>query len=636
MCGLVAIMARGGTWPREALERSTDALRHRGPDGRGTWSCPGGRIGLGHTRLSVIGLGNGAQPIASEDGRLHLAANGEFYGFEALRRDLEKREHVFSTDTDSEIAIHLYEEQGRTCIDYLRGEFAFVLWDENLRTLWAVRDRFGIKPLYYAEEGGVLYLASEVKALLEAGVTAAWDEETVYQQMFACFDPSRTLFKNVRQVPPGHGLVASEGALRIERYWDVEYPSGVPETDWDSMGCVDKIRELLEESIHLRMRSDVPVGCLLSGGMDSSALLGMAAQHSTAPKAFTISFDDADYDEAPVASRTARYFGADFEVVPVTQADCADHFADAVWHAEAIQANAHGVARFVLSRAVRMAGYKTVLAGEGADELFAGYAFCRSALRRRSGRSLMDLLRMGKSLIGRHNAAERAVARVSPWLVRVSRILGLSGEVMEALAGKLGILQRLQATGFRERFADRDPYRVFFDQFDYHTQLSGREPVKKILYMWLKSLFAGYNLAAERVDMAHGVEVRLPYLDHRLFDFGSRIPSSLLFRDGRVKYPLREAARPFLTIEVYEGNKKPFLAPPATYHAGNKLYEMCQDTLRGPGMRNLSFLDTRRVADLLDSLPGMEDSERITLDPVIMALTSLCVLQVRYGMCTRG
>lgn len=632
MCGLVAIMSRGGAWSREALERSTDTLRHRGPDGRGTWSDLAAGIGLGHTRLSVIGLENGAQPIASEDGRLHLAANGEFYDFESLRTDLEKRGHVFSTGTDSEIAIHLYEEQGRSCIDHLRGEFAFVLWDANLRTLWAVRDRFGIKPLYYAEEGGVLYLASEVKALLEAGVTAAWDEETVYQQMFACFDPTRTLFKNVRQVPPGHGLVASEDALRIERYWDVEYPSGVPGTDWDSTGCADRVRELLEESVNLRMRSDVPVGCLLSGGTDSSALLGMAARHSTAPKAFTIAFDDDAYDETTVARRTARHLGAEFEAVPVSPSDCADHFADAVWHAETIQANAHGVARFLLSRAVRRAGYKTVLAGEGADELFAGYAFCRSALTRPSGRSLMNLLRTGRSLIGRHNAAESTVARVSPWLVRVARILGLADEVMEALAGKLHTLQRLQTAGFAERFAGRDPYRVFFDQFDYRTQLSGREPVKKILYMWLKSLFAGYNLAAERVDMAHGVEVRLPYLDHRLFDYGSGIPSSLLFRDGRDKYPLREAARPYLTAEVYEVPKKPFLAPPATHRPGNRLYEMCRDTLRGPGMRDLPFFDTRRVAELLDRLPGMEDGERITLDPLILALTSLCVLQERYRL----
>ena len=242
MCGLAAIMSRGGAWPRAALERATDTLRHRGPDGRGTWVGPGGSIGLGHTRLSVVGLDNGAQPIASEDGRLHLAANGEFYDFESIRRDLESRGHVFSTGSDSEIALHLYEESGRACVDDLRGEFAFVLWDEDLQMLWAVRDRFGIKPLYYADE----------------------------------------------------------------------------------------VRRLIHESVRLRMRADVPVGCLLSGGMDSSALIGIAARGVSTPKAFTIAFDHADYDEEPVARRTARHVGADYEVVPATQADCADYFADAM------------------------------------------------------------------------------------------------------------------------------------------------------------------------------------------------------------------------------------------------------------------------------------------------------------------
>ena len=632
MCGLTAIMARGGNWTRDALELATDTLNHRGPDGRGTWVGPCGRIGLGHTRLSVIGLENGAQPIASEDGRLHLAANGEFYDFESIKRDLEDRGHLFATGSDSEIALHLYEERGRACVESLRGEFAFVLWDENLRMLWAVRDRFGIKPLYYAETGGVLYLASEVKALLAAGVPAAWDEETVYQQMFACFDVERTLFRGVRQVPPGHGLVAREGELRVESYWDVEYPRGRSGTDWDPDRCVDQVRLGLEESIGLRMRADVPVGCLLSGGLDSSALLGMAGTGTTKPRAFTISFDHADYDEEPVARRTARHIGSEYEAVPVTQGDCADRFADAVWHAEAIQANAHGAARFILSGAIGRAGYKTVLAGEGADELFAGYEFCRPALHRGPHRGVLDWLRIGLSLLSAHSPSERQVARISPWLVRISRVLGLSNEVIDALSGKLGILRRLMAEDFRERYAGRDPYRVFFKQFDYRARLSGREPVKQVLYLWLKSLFAGYNLAAERVDMAHGIEVRLPYLDHRFFEMGSKIPSALLVRDGRSKYPLREAARPFLTNEVYMASKKPFLAPPSTLQPGNRLYEMCQDTLRGPGMRDSPFFDPGAVRTLLDSLPRMEESERGTLDPLIMALTSLCVLQERYGL----
>jgi len=631
MCGLAVILAIGGDWPHAALEHATNRLSHRGPDGRGIWISPDGRVGLGHTRLSVIGLENGAQPIPNENGSLRLAANGEFYGFESIRRSLERRGHAFATGSDSEIALHLYEEQGRACVESLRGEFAFVIWDEKRQTLWAVRDRFGIKPLYYAEHGGVLYLASEVKALFAAGVPAAWDEESVGQQLFACFDTERTLFRGVRQVPPGHGLVVRSGSMRLERYWDVEYPGKSPGTHWDPSSCVEQVRHHLDESIRLRMRADVPVGCLLSGGLDSSALLGMAARGTADPSAFTISFDHPSYDEEPMARRTANHVGVEYEAVSVTQGDCADHFSDAVWHAEAIQANAHGVARYILSRAVRQAGYKTVLAGEGADELFAGYAFCRPALHLGPRRGVFDWLRIGLALLGALNPAEQRVSRVSPWLVRISRILGLSSEVMEALAGKLDIMNGLLVPDFQERIARRDPYRVFFGEFDYRKQLARREPVKQVLYLWLKSLFVGYNLAAERADMAHGVEVRLPYLDHVFFEYGSGIPSRLLVRDGKSKYPLREAARPVLTEEVYSGAKNPFLAPPSTLLPGNRLYEMCRDSLLSPDMRT-PFIDSSKMAAMLDRLPGMEERERITLDPLIMALTSLCVLQKRYGL----
>ena len=631
MCGLVALLSQGGSWEGAALESATNALRHRGPDGSGKWVDPRGGVGLGHTRLSVIGLENGAQPIASEDGRLHMVVNGEFYGYEAVRSDLEKRGHVFSTESDSEIAIHLYEEMGPECLTHLRGEFAIVVWDRHQETLWAARDRFGIKPLYYAQAGGVLFLASEVKALLAAGVPADWDKETVFQQLFACFDSNRSLFARVRQIPPGHYLAAKGKAVRLERYWDVDYPGPGSETEWEPEACIQHLQRLLKEAVHLRLRADVQVGCLLSGGLDSSTVLGLAAEAGAPPRAFTVAFDHVSYNEEATARRTARHVGAGFESVPVTEADCADHFADAVWHAEGVLANAHGVARFLLSRAIRRAGYKTVLAGEGADELFAGYGFCRSALLRGSGGRRSGWYRLA-ALLRPHNRAERQVARTSPWLVRASRMLQLQPLVLAALGDKLDVLRGMLAPDFLKRFGERDPYRVFFGGFDYRTQLAGREPVKQILYIWLKSLFVNYNLAAERLDMAHGVEVRLPFLDHRLFEYGSRIPAALLVREGRIKYPLREAARPHLTAEVYAATKKPFLAPPSTLRVGNRLYELCQDTLRGPGLAGLPFFDSKAVSALLDRLPDLDDGERSTLDPLILALTSLCVLQDRYGL----
>jgi len=204
MCGIVTLFSKDKPVSAEALTRATKTLYHRGPDGQRTWLSANKRIGLGHTRLSIIDLATGDQPIANEDESLRIVVNGEFYDYETIQRELEVRGHRLRTRSDSEIALHLYEDHGPGCLEYLRGEFAFVLWDERNGLLFAARDRFGIKPLYYAEVGGTLYLASEVKALLAAGVPAEWDRETVHQDLMACCDGDRTMFRGVYQVPPGH------------------------------------------------------------------------------------------------------------------------------------------------------------------------------------------------------------------------------------------------------------------------------------------------------------------------------------------------------------------------------------------------------------------------------------------------
>ena len=375
MCGIAAIIAEEGGILAEALKRATRMLDHRGPDARGFWIAERGHIGLGHSRLSIIDLQTGDQPIASEDERLHLVVNGEFYGFEAIRSDLEAKGHRFRTRSDSEIALHLYEEVGTACLQSLRGEFAFALWDEPNRLLFAARDRFGIKPLFYAQHEGRLYLASEVKALFAAGVPAEWDEESVLQIHSAMSNlPDRTLFKGVFQLPPGHFLLADAGHVQIAPYWDFDYPVHDPEAVCDDVEAIERVRAKLDEAIRVRLRADVPVGCYLSGGLDSCAVLGMAAPHLAQPiHAFTLSFDRAEYDERAIAEEMAAKAGAEFYPIDIKSSDLADHFSDAVWHAEAPLINAHGAAKFLLSRAVRDAGYKVVLTGEGSDEIFAGY-----------------------------------------------------------------------------------------------------------------------------------------------------------------------------------------------------------------------------------------------------------------------
>lgn len=633
MCGIVALHSIDKPIELSSLRAGMDALSHRGPDGDGCWLSPNGQVGLGHRRLSVIDLEMGKQPLANECGSVATVVNGELYDFERIRCALEKQGHLFHTRTDSEILVHLYEEYGTDCLDHLRGEFAFVLWDERHQTLFAARDRFGIKPLFYAESMGVLHIASEAKALFAAGVTPAWDHEAVFQSLFLCVAGDTSLFSGIRQLPPGHFLTAVGGKVRIQRYWDAEYPLAGDGAEYLGApdDCIAQVRGLLEDAIRLRMRADVPVGCLLSGGLDSSAVLGFASRQATRPvRAFTIAFDDPAFDESDLARHTAEFVGAEFEAVDAGNGQLADNFSDSVWHGEIIQYNAHGTARFLLSRAIQRSGYKVVLAGEGADELFAGYGFCSSAILSRPARgSLRGKVELIARMLTPLNGAERSIKQTSPWLVRTSRLLNLSPQILAPLADRMRVMQSVLSHGFAGDFRNRDPFRELFEQLKPMDRLRGREPAKQLIYLWMQSLFPGYILAADRADMAHGVEVRLPFLDHVLFDYVRQIPVSLLAAGGRRKHVLREAASSVISPAVREREKKPLIAPPFTQRKGNRLNTLVQDTLRSPSLDSLPFLDARATRSLLES---SHRTGKASVDPLLLMAASLCVLHERFRL----
>lgn len=634
MCGIVTIFNNEKQVETESLDRAIDALIPRGPDEQNKWLSLDGRVALGHARLNIIDPETGGQPIASEDGKLHIIVNGEFYDYERITRELESRGHRFRTRSDSEIALHLYQEMGAACVEHLRGEFAFVIWDEESETLFAARDRFGIKPLFYVENGDGICLASEAKALFAAGVPAAWDHESVFQNLFFSFDQDRTLFKNIRQIPPGHYLIAKRGSVVVKRYWDVNYPkANAPTVHKSEVECIENVRSLLDESIRLRMRADVPVGCYLSGGVDSSSVLGMAARYSEGKfTAFTIAFDHPDFDESASARRSAEFAGADFRPIVVKGTDFANVFYDAVWKGEMIHYNAHGAARYHLSRAVRNEGYKVVIGGEGADELFAGYDFSSQALLTGSSGGVGKWLRMFSRFLRPKTETERRIAKTSPWLARLSKGLAFPPHLTDYVADKFGLLHSIIAPEFALQFQGRDPYREFFRQFDYRKTLYGREPAKQILYLWMKSLFVNYVLAAERLDMANAVEVRLPFLDHKLFDYASSIPASMLAKNGTIKYILREAVKPYVTDEVYRGAKQPFLAPPTTRRNEDAMYMMLQDILRSESFASVPFFERNAIVKLLNDLPKMDETQRASMDPVLFMMASIGVLHEQYGL----
>jgi len=640
MCGIVAIFSRNGSVSQSVVQNATRRLYHRGPDGQKHWISPDGRVALGHARLSIIDLTTGDQPIASEDVRKHIIVNGEFYDYETIQKELERTGHHLRTRSDSEVALHLYEDFGTECLHQLRGEFAFVLWDENHRTLFAARDRFGIKPLFYALQGDTLYLASEAKALFAAGVGARWEAESVMQAVEFGGHQVRTLFEGIFQVPPGHYLLATDKHIEVNRYWDFNYPA----TDSAILHRSDadyaaEFRSTLEEAVRLRLRADVPVGCYLSGGLDSCAVLGLAARYRTDPiRAFTLTFEHPEYDEEKEAKEMASKAGADFFPIFIGQNDLADNFADAVQQSEIFCFNAHGVAKYLLSRAVRDAGYKVVITGEGSDEILGGYAHFRRdmVLYNRDGQDPAEASLLLDEL-ERLNPVSRGLLLphgTSKPLENVKRILDFVPSWMETFSARAEKMRPLWSAEFAEKYASFQSYHALLSGIDVHGQLRGRDPVHQSLYLWSKTLLPGYilNMLGDRMEMAHSIEGRVPFLDHHVVEVVRSQPVHQKIHGMTEKYVLREAVRDVITGTVYKRQKHPFLSPPATLNPKEKLSSLMNDTLRGPVLGSIPFFDQKKVIALLDSLPSMDEGGRVANDQVLMTVVSACVLQERFAL----
>lgn len=639
MCGIVAAMSRREPVSPAVLQRAIDKLYHRGPDGHRQWISPDGLVGLGHARLSIIDLATGDQPIANEDGRIHIVVNGEFYGYEAIQKELEGAGHRLRTRSDSEIALHLYEDVSVQCLHRLRGEFAFVLWDERHRSLFAARDRFGIKPLFYAFHNETIYLASEVKALFAAGVPARWDEESFYHSVEFGGHQVRTLYDGVFQVPPGHYLIVTERHFQLVKYWDFDYPptsKAVPRSDAE---YAEEFRHAPEEAVRIRLRADVPVGCYLSGGLDSCSVLGLAALHHPDPvRAFTLTFDHGDYDEGAVACEMAARANAEFVPIPIKQSDLATHFADAIAQSETLCINAHGVAKYLLSRAVRNAGYKVVLTGEGSDEILGGYAHFRRdiLLYNREGQDPGVVASMLKEL-EELNPASRGLLLPhgeSGPLDNVQRLLGFVPSWIETFSARAQKMKAVMAEAFLAKYDHGEAFHALLSGLDVRGQLNGRDPLHQSLYLWAKTGLPVYILTmlGDRMEMAHSIEGRVPFLDHHLVEVIRSQPVNQKIRGMTEKYVLREAVRDVITDTVYRRQKHPFLSPPATLAPDQQLNTFMQDTLRGPVLAAMPFFDQKKVVRMLDELPKMDEGAQVANDQVLMVMISACVLQEHFGL----
>ncbi len=618
MCGFVAIRSEDAPVAIHEVEDALTSMAHRGPDGRGVLSLDDGRVALGHVRLALRDIEGGAQPITSEDGRVSAVVNGEIYRAKRLAEELTRRGHRLRTKSDSELVVHAWEEWGTSMLSRLDGELAFALWDGKGGTLVAGRDRFGVKPLAYAERDGRTMVASRASALLALGVPARWDEVALSEAAsFQYTAPHRTLFEGIRELPPGHFLIARGGAVRVERYWDLDYPCE-ERARGDS---ARELRERLDGAVRERLTADVPVAFQLSGGIDSSAVLASAAHHRVAPlHAFTVSFDGGGpYDEVEIARRTATSLGAELHVVRVSDDDVAESFALAVAHAESVCINAHAAAKVRLSRAIRDAGFKAVLTGEGADEVLLGYAHFRS-----------DALGDG-SQVAPTNAASSGLMLPSEGAgaLPTDAILGALGFVPTWVRAKATLGHRVHALLSPEVRRD-DAAASLLAPFDVERALRGRPRVLQAAYLWTKLALEGYILRAlgDGLEMANGVEGRLPFLDREVFELARQLPVDVMIRDGVEKWVLREAMRGRLPEEVRGREKHPFLAPPM----GPRTLSTLKDVVSSASFARQPLFDPTRVRALLDRADQMGASERKAYDPVFFFVLSIAALEARFRM----
>ncbi len=634
MCGIAGIIHREASPDLNRLVAALSTLELRGPDDCGMWHDE--HVALGHRRLSIIGVNRGHQPICSPDGMIATVVNGEFYDHKRLRQELSDA-YCFQTDSDSELLIPLYLKYGyMEMMKHLRGEFSFILYDKRNRLVVAGRDRFGIKPLCWYDDGKKLILASKAKAIHACGVKAEWDEYSLMQALSIQYQPThRTFFKGIRQLEPGHLLVwqANSGVKDIE-YWDMHYPNNAEanlkyDTASRERQYVDEFHDLLLESVRLRLQSDVPVCCHLSGGLDSSCVAGIMTHLTDKPvDCFSIVFPqaDAEYDEDEYATETVKQCGAVMHRVEVSQHDILQYLPEAVFHSEGLAVNGHLSCKYLLNRAINKAGFKVALTGEGADECLAGYPHLRKDLF--AMLPVAEKEKLTQKLYRTNLAITGTEIAVGDTLDchRLTESLGFLPSFLAAKASIGHKMYRLLSDDMLQRCSCHDFLSEMAEHHHAATKLHGVHPVNKSLYLWNKHALCNYILGTlgDGCEMSASVEGRLPFLDHRLFEYAARLPLQMKIKDNvNEKYILKEAARPYITNRVYQRQKHPFQAPPLTRFFTESEYSQIYDELTSSGMTAMGIFNQGAIAALLKSLPTMSILEQTAYEPVVMLMLTI-------------
>jgi asparagine synthase (glutamine-hydrolysing) len=579
------------------LRTMMDRIRHRGPDDEGTYVSGG--ISLGHRRLSIIDLNTGKQPLSNETGTVWIVFNGEIYNYRELRADLLQRGHAFRTETDTEVIVHLYEEYGEGLLEKLRGMFAFAIWDEGTKTLFLARDRVGIKPLYYCQTDSALLFGSEIKSILaDPSIRREIDPVAVDRFLTYHYTPgAETPLKGIRKLLPGHYLVAREGRLDIRQYWDLKFTPRLQ----NGNDPAEELIELLRDTVRGHMISDVPVGVLLSGGVDSTAMLGFASElTSDKIHTFTIGFEgQGAVDERPYARLAAERFGSAHFETTISAHDFADFLTRYVWHMEEPVCEPPAVALYYVSKLARKY-VKVLLSGEGGDEAFAGYPEYRN----------YGWLERAKSVLGPLKTPVAGVTSLLSHLPGLQKLRKYSSLMRVPLQEYYYSRTALPISFFVRNLDDiyAPDFRCTIDRArsleiagDFFRNVSDQPILNQMLYVDTKTwLPDDLLIKADKITMANSLELRVPFLDHRVLEFAASLPIEEKLHGFTTKHVLRRALAQRVPPEILSRPKAGFPVPYRSWMR-NELKDFVHDTLLSGRATSRGYFSASAVRKVVEN-----------------------------------
>jgi asparagine synthase (glutamine-hydrolysing) len=603
MCGIAGFCNSDDRIPEtHLLEQMIGMIRHRGPDAVGLYVDRG--IGLAHARLSIIDLGGGSQPMHNEDGSVWISFNGEIFNYVELRQDLVQRGHRFRTQSDTEVILHLYEEEGEDCVHHLNGQWGFAIWDARQRKLFLSRDRLGVRPLFYTVRDGRLVFGSEIKAVFAyPGIARELDLAALDQIFTFWFTlPPRTMFKGICELPPGYSLVFKDGVASTYPHWQLDFTPGEPVAEGAAM---EELRALLTDATRIRLRSDVPVGAYLSGGLDSTIITALINQFTgTRLRTFSIAFAAKELDESEFQDEAIAFLNTAHQKIYCDYRDIAEVFPSVIWHTEKTIIRAAPAPMYLLSRLVRSEDYKVVLTGEGADEIFGGYDIYKEAKIRRLWAAHPESKRRAGLLRRLYPYQQDLQKQSDAYLQRFFR--ASPDDLQNPLFSHLPRWQltaRLRLFFSDEARASVSRCNALFDLADGLPPDFGRwPPFCQAQYLETAFLLPGYILSSQgdRVGMAHAVEARHPFLDYRVVEFGAKLTPQLKMKVLNEKYILKRTFGHLLPRAVVDRPKQPYRAPDGKSFFTGFTPEYVHELLAPERIRTGGVFSPSAVASLLE------------------------------------